>query len=321
MEQGTFDFSETASPAPVKLCECGCGQPAPIAKRTQRNAGHVKGRPIRFILGHSLKGARPREWARTLTVEAGQRIGNAVVMDPDVILDGPGRTRRDHAARLRCDCGTEYVRRIADILRRADGQSCSKRIEHADLIGRRFSKLTSIRMVGTKRYGGHPQAQWLCKCECGNELIVLRCRLITGDITSCGCGKFGPKRGYGFGEAALGELMNAYRRGAKDRGLAWDLTRSDFERLTSLDCHYCGAAPAAVLRVSPTSGSYVFNGLDRVDNTLGYAAGNVVPCCKICNFAKRDMPYGDFLAWIGRLASFHFFRPEVMPARLLAPTA
>jgi hypothetical protein len=37
----------------VKLCECGCGKLAPIAKKNNRQLGHVKGQPIRFIVGHS----------------------------------------------------------------------------------------------------------------------------------------------------------------------------------------------------------------------------------------------------------------------------
>lgn len=36
----------------VKLCECGCGEPAPIAKQTRAHLGHVKGEPVRFIPGH-----------------------------------------------------------------------------------------------------------------------------------------------------------------------------------------------------------------------------------------------------------------------------
>lgn len=36
----------------VKLCECGCGEPAPIAKQTNRPQGRVKGQPMRFIRGH-----------------------------------------------------------------------------------------------------------------------------------------------------------------------------------------------------------------------------------------------------------------------------
>lgn len=48
---------------PIKLCECGCGKPAPIAKQTQRSQGHVKGQPVRFILGHSARKNRDM-WAR-----------------------------------------------------------------------------------------------------------------------------------------------------------------------------------------------------------------------------------------------------------------
>lgn len=37
------------------LCQCGCGNPAPIATRTRRYLGHVKGEPIRFISGHNAR--------------------------------------------------------------------------------------------------------------------------------------------------------------------------------------------------------------------------------------------------------------------------
>lgn len=36
-----------------KLCECGCGQPAPIALITNNRRGHIYGQPIRFITGHN----------------------------------------------------------------------------------------------------------------------------------------------------------------------------------------------------------------------------------------------------------------------------
>jgi hypothetical protein len=38
---------------PIKLCECGCGKPAPIAKFSLRSKGYVKGQPMRYIQGHS----------------------------------------------------------------------------------------------------------------------------------------------------------------------------------------------------------------------------------------------------------------------------
>lgn len=41
----------------MKRCECGCGQPAPIAKVTVARHGWVRGQPKRFVLGHYRLGA------------------------------------------------------------------------------------------------------------------------------------------------------------------------------------------------------------------------------------------------------------------------
>jgi len=49
--------------AEVKLCKCGCGNPAPIAKRNKLERGEIKGTPLRFILGHNLgKGENSVNW-------------------------------------------------------------------------------------------------------------------------------------------------------------------------------------------------------------------------------------------------------------------
>jgi hypothetical protein len=40
------------------LCHCGCGQPAPVAKKTTTRYGHIKGQPIRYINGHYQRSTR-----------------------------------------------------------------------------------------------------------------------------------------------------------------------------------------------------------------------------------------------------------------------
>lgn len=40
----------------MKLCECGCGKPAPIAAKSWAKWGWVKGEPKRFVHGHSFRG-------------------------------------------------------------------------------------------------------------------------------------------------------------------------------------------------------------------------------------------------------------------------
>lgn len=38
---------------PEGTCECGCGQIPPPATRTMKDRGWVKGKPVRFVPGHS----------------------------------------------------------------------------------------------------------------------------------------------------------------------------------------------------------------------------------------------------------------------------
>lgn len=48
----------TEGPNPSGLCLCGCGEKTPLAPRTSREKGWVRGQPIRYILGHALRGKR-----------------------------------------------------------------------------------------------------------------------------------------------------------------------------------------------------------------------------------------------------------------------
>ena len=54
------------------LCECGCGAKTTISNRTRESKGHVKGQPMRFIIGHVHRGKKPAlerriKTSRTLT--------------------------------------------------------------------------------------------------------------------------------------------------------------------------------------------------------------------------------------------------------------
>ena len=53
-----------------------------------------------------------------------------------------------------------------------------------DLRGQKFGKLTVLREIGRDK---HNKVLWLCRCECGNEVIVRGDHLRSGNTTSCGC--------------------------------------------------------------------------------------------------------------------------------------
>ena len=57
------------------------------------------------------------------------------------------------------------------------------------LIGFKFTKLEVI-AVGEPYISpksGKPKTRYICKCECGNETLVHRNKLLTGHTKSCGC--------------------------------------------------------------------------------------------------------------------------------------
>lgn len=70
-----------ASPWPTsdpQLCECGCGEPAPIATRTDPRFGYVKGQPVRYIHGHKGR-QRARAAAQGTATHATCACGSPVV--------------------------------------------------------------------------------------------------------------------------------------------------------------------------------------------------------------------------------------------------
>lgn len=82
------------------------------------------------------------------------------------------------------------------------------------------------------------------------------------------------------------------------------MTYDEFSTLITSTCHYCGVEPSNVLKVPYGGGDYevfTYNGIDRVDNLLGYIVGNVVSCCHKCNWAKKDMTTEEFYIWVKRV--------------------
>jgi hypothetical protein len=53
-----------------------------------------------------------------------------------------------------------------------------------DRTGQIFGKLTVLEQAGRDKL---KKVLWRCRCECGNETVVVSGSLVTGNTTSCGC--------------------------------------------------------------------------------------------------------------------------------------
>ena len=99
------------------------------------------------------------------------------------------------------------------------------------------------------------------------------------------------------GVAAFNGLYRRYEFNSKHKSRLFKLTKEEFKKLTLSKCFYCGSKPSKEYTNggSMTSGAYVYNGIDRVDNTKDYILSNVVPCCEKCNYMKKTMKQDEFI--------------------------
>ncbi len=100
------------------------------------------------------------------------------------------------------------------------------------------------------------------------------------------------------GTACFNNLYNQYKSGARVRHLDFNLSKEECHNLFQQNCFYCNTTPNNTYRKSGSLGGYIYNGIDRIDSSTGYQSDNVVPCCKVCNYAKRNMSITEFLNWI-----------------------
>lgn len=186
-----------------------------------------------------------------------------------------------------------------------------------DLVGMKFNKLLVIEAAPTLiNKDGRRRTRWLCQCECGNSKIIDTSHLRTkgsNATKSCGCLdvanyskrakdmrdkniKYHPS----ISSARRVFVANKYKDGC---------TFEEFYQLSQLPCYYCGAKPNNLSnsakhdskkssQYAKDNGDFYYNGLDRIDSSKDHSPSNVVPCCKWCNYAKRERSVAEFKTWI-----------------------
>ena len=80
-----------------------------------------------------------------------------------------------------------------------------------------------------------------------------------------------------------------YKRRGLNKGLRFELTFEEVDKMITGKCHYC---------LKPAN---PFLGIDRKDNNQGYIKSNCVGCCSDCNYAKRTMSEKEFKTYLERI--------------------
>lgn len=149
---------------------------------------------------------------------------------------------------------------------------------------------------------------WECVCSCGGSKIVNGRNLLMGYTRSCGCLLRESSRKLAKklvitnkkepGTSALNSLYTVYKNRARARLLSFELERDTFKNIVTTPCAYCGSPPKSIFKVRSGNDSTAYNGIDRINNSFGYVAGNVASCCRVCNMAKGVLTRDEFKKWI-----------------------
>jgi hypothetical protein len=146
-------------------------------------------------------------------------------------------------------------------------------MSYIEISGRKFGRLTAL------CYADHRNgyARWLCKCECGEQKIVHKTSLMTGDTMSCGClaREMTSKRSLKSGDATRRTTEYQAWHSMKDRCLRKNHPHyKDYGGRGITVCPEWIASFEAFLRDVGRKPSPELT-LERIDNNDGYNKRNV----------------------------------------------
>ena len=220
------------------------------------------------------------------------------------VIDHAGNNARGQS-RWNCQCDCGVIKEIDGYALKNQYSCGCEAYPFVDLTGKRFGKLTVIKLIGIDDKSRN--RKWECLCDCGGTKNTITASLNRGRARSCGClsREFNAKQKLPNFTAIANETLYRYKNNAKTRNYSWEISDEKAFELFSQDCYWCGDPPKSKGRDRNDRGNSFVNGIDRVDNTVGYTDENVVPCCKICNKIKMDLSIDDFLGNIEKIYKKH----------------
>ena len=168
-------------------------------------------------------------------------------------------------------------------------------------VGDVYTRLTVIEEPFSKRDASGTCKRFVkCQCSCGTIKVVSLSSLRMKSTKSCGCLNIdrASRKRLSDSDRVKNSLIQEYNNSAYQRGLLYDLSETFLFSSIKMNCHYCGKHPSKPHRKCET---FLYNGLDRVDNSIGYIESNVVPCCYICNKMKGELSVEVFLEHINNI--------------------
>lgn len=100
---------------------------------------------------------------------------------------------------------------------------------------------------------------------------------------------------------AIKRAFMSLKSNAKARNIEVSISEEEFFEIASTSCNYCGSEPVEKKPPKKWQQSVFLNGIDRINNSIGYIAGNICSCCEQCNWAKKDLSLKEWYLWIDKI--------------------
>lgn len=208
----------------------------------------------------------------------GRKIGQVIVIKHAGFIQG--KYQRHSTWLVICECGNEKIATGRYLTDSYNHKSCGCWSGAVDLIGKRFGRLTVIKMDGYKR----GCVVWLCSCDCGKTHRVQSSLLNNGRVKSCGCLAVDNRTKHGKYKTIEYSLLCGARARAKSKGIECSITLDDIK--IPSHCPVLGIELISTRGVITSPGSPT---IDRVDNSLGYIPGNVAVISHRANTLKTNI--------------------------------
>ena len=191
----------------------------------------------------------------------------------------------------KCDCGNEVSVRGSHLIT-GQTKSCGC-ISLLDLNGKKFGKLTVISYSGKLTSRGRSKI-WICKCDCGKEKTISSKCLISGETKSCGCIPFSNELNIEIRKITC--IISKLKSASKHRKKIYSLSNDFVKKISFSKCFFCNGKPdtKGLIYKKNQKIEFLHIGIDRLDSKIGYTEENCVPCCKKCNWMKKDMNVNEW---------------------------
>lgn len=178
-----------------------------------------------------------------------------------------------------------------------------------DLTGHKYGKLLVLERAPNTKAG----VMWKCICDCGKIKNAHSGEMRIGKVVSCGCQRLASIKNIDRSFSVkinepktrcINKVFSYYKNSASKKGMDFSLTKDEFISLAESNCSYCGSPPSNSsnhygTKYTPVS-QWSYNGIDRVDSSIGYVSGNCVPACICCNQAKNDLSVSEFKSLVAK---------------------